>query len=282
MRIGVVYPQNETGGDPAAVAEIGRAVEAMGYDHLLAYDHVLGAKDEREPALWGRYTDRDPFHDPLMMFAYLAGLTKTIEFATGVLVLPQRQTALVARQAADLDLLSGQRLRLGVGAGWNYVEYDALGQDFRRRGQRLDEQLSVLRKLWSEPTVSFSGIFDYMDRVALNPPPRRTIPLWVGGFSPAAYRRGARLGDGFIFFGAVGECIEARARVLDLRAAAGRSAEQFGTELIVGARSADRVLRAIDRWRRAGGTHVSVRTLGLGFSRPAAHLDFLDEVRRRL
>src|SRR5271154_5397908 len=135
MDIGVAYPQIELHGDPIAVGQFGRAVEDLGFDHLLAYDHVLGAVHaDRTPKLLGPYTERDPFHDPFVMFAYLAGITERIGFATGILVLPQRQTALVARQAADVDLLSAGRLRLGVGIGWNDVEYQALGQDFTTRG----------------------------------------------------------------------------------------------------------------------------------------------------
>ena len=159
MQIGVVYPQIELGGDPDAVRRIGLATEELGYDYLLAYDHVVGATHDREPKLWGPYTDQDPFHDPFVMFAYLAGITERIEFVTGILILPQRQTVLAAQQAADLDLLSGERLRLGVGVGWNYVEYDTLGQDFDVRGPRLDEQIGFLRSLWSEPLVSFEGQF---------------------------------------------------------------------------------------------------------------------------
>src|SRR6185437_9886180 len=200
MEIGVVYPQIELGEDPNAVRRIGKAVEDLGFDYLLAYDHVLGAvHDDRTPPLPGPYTERDPFHDPLVMFGYLAGITERIGLATGVLILPQRQTALVARQAADVDLLSGGRLRLGVGIGWNHVEYDALGQDFRTRGAREEEQVQLLRKLWSEPLVSFDGRFDHIDRACINPRPRRPIPIWFGGFVEAAYRRAARLGDGFIF-----------------------------------------------------------------------------------
>jgi probable F420-dependent oxidoreductase len=150
MQIGVVYPQNELRGDPTAVRRIGRAVEDLGFDHLLAYDHVLGAVHaDRTPQLTGPYTEHDPFHDPFVMFAYLAGVTERIRFGTGILVLPQRQTALVARQAADVDLLSGGRLRLGVGVGWNYVEYEALGQDFRTRGARQEEQIELLRRLFT-------------------------------------------------------------------------------------------------------------------------------------
>src|SRR5580704_8305341 len=165
MQIGVVYPQIELGGDPGAVRLIGRATEELGFDHLLAYDHVLGAVHAgRTPALTGPYTERDPFHDPLVMFAYLSAITERIGFATGILILPQRQTVLVARQAADVDLFSGGRLRLGVGIGWNYVEYEALGHEFRTRGARQEEQIGLLRRLFTEPVVDFAGRFDRLDR----------------------------------------------------------------------------------------------------------------------
>ncbi len=202
MEIGVVYPQIELSGDPEAVRRIGMAVEELGFDHLLAYDHVLGAVHaHRTPPLTGPYTENDPFHDPLVMFAYLAALTHRIGLTTGVLILPQRQTALVARQAADVDLLSGGRLRLGVGIGWNHVEYEALGQDFHTRGARQEEQIELLRRLFTEPVVDFLGRFDRVDRAALLPKPARAMPLWLGGYSDAAFDRAARLADGFIFIG---------------------------------------------------------------------------------
>ena len=206
MKIGAVYPQIELRGDPDAVRRIGTGLESLGYDYLLTYDHVLGAVHEgREPKLTGPYNEKHPFHDPFVMFAHLAALTRRLELVTGILILPQRQTALVARQATDVDLLSGGRLRLGVGIGWNHVEYDALGQDFRTRGAREEEQVQLLRKLWSEPLVSFDGRFDRIDRACINPRPRRPIPIWFGGFVEAAYRRAARLGDGFIFSAGVAE-----------------------------------------------------------------------------
>src|SRR3954447_7080327 len=161
MKIGAVYPQTELRGDPTAVGRLGRAVEELGFDHILAYDHVLGAVHaDRERPLTGPYNEHDPFHDPFVMFGYLAGITERIQFATGILILPQRPTALVARQAADLDLFSHGRFRLGVGVGWNYVEYDALGQDFHTRGKRQEEQIELLRRYWTEPVVSFEGRFD--------------------------------------------------------------------------------------------------------------------------
>ena len=278
MQIGVVYPQTELRGDPTAVAQIGRAVEELGFDHLLAYDHVLGAVHADRPRqLTGPYTEHDPFHDPFVMFAYLAGITERIRFATGVLVLLQRQTALVARQAADVDLLSGGRLRLGVGIGWNHVEYEALGQDFGTRGAREEEQIELLRRLFTEPVVDFSGRFDRVDRASLVPKPARSIPIWLGGSSEAAFDRAARLADGFIFSGgAVDSTVETwrrlRQRVLDR----GRSIEEFGADYAVRLQDGVGELAAvIDAWREAGGTHVSLVTMGLGLTSADSHIDYL-------
>jgi probable F420-dependent oxidoreductase len=280
LRIGVVYPQTELRGDPAAVRKFGTGAEDLGFDHILAYEHVLGAvHDGRTPPLTGPYTERDPFHDPLVMFAYLAGLTERIGFATGVLVLPQRQTALVARQAADVDLLSGGRLRLGVGVGWNQVEYEALGQDFHTRGARQEEQIGLLRRLFTEPVVDFRGRFDRVDRAALVPKPARSIPIWLGGSSDAALERAARLADGFIFFGGGTRAIDAWTRLLDRVSGLGRPAEAFGGDYVALPGGSVRELTAeIDAWREAGGTHASVVTIGLGLDSADAHLDYLASV----
>ena len=285
MQIGVVYPQTELGGDPAAVRRIGTAVEELGYSHLLAYDHVLGAVHaDRTPPLTGPYTERDPFHDPLVMFAFLAGITTRIGFTTGVLILPQRQTALVARQAADVDLLSGGRLRLGVGIGWNPVEYDALGQDFHMRGSRQEEQIELLRQLFTEPVVDFSGRFDHVDRAALVPKPARSIPIWLGGSSDAAFERAARLADGFIFIGGdIDRSIDAWQRLRDRVGRAGRSVEDFGGEYVVRPRSGVDGLRAdVEAWRGAGGSYMSVNTMGMGLDFLDAHLDVLAKMAKGL
>jgi probable F420-dependent oxidoreductase len=284
MQIGVVYPQIELGGDPEAVRQIGTAVEALGFDHLLAYDHVLGAVHaDRTPPLTGPYTEHDPFHDPLVMFAHLAGLTQRIGFATGILILPQRQTALVARQAADVDLLSGGRLRLGVGVGWNPVEYDALGQDFRRRGARQEEQIELLRRLWTEPVVEFEGSFDRVERAALLPKPTRSIPIWLGGYGEAAWERAARLGDGFIFGGRATGIIASWHRIRDRLAELGRPVEEFGGDYLVLSRSGiDDLVAKVEGWREAGGTHTTVVTMGLGLDSTAAHLDYLGQVAEAL
>jgi probable F420-dependent oxidoreductase len=285
MQIGVVYPQIELRGDPSAVRRIGRAVEELGFDHLLAYDHVLGAVHaNRTPELTGPYTEHDPFHDPLVMFAYLAGITERIGFTTGILVLPQRQTALVARQAADVDLLSGGRLRLGVGVGWNYVEYEALGQDFHTRGARQEEQIKLLRRLFTEPVVDFSGRFDRVDRASLMPKPARSVPIWLGGHGEVAFERAARIADGFIFFGGTSdEVVDEWKRLQDRVEGLGRSVKDFGADWVVLSRDGvSDLMKEIDAWRHAGGTHVSVDTMDRGLDSAEGHVDYLASIAEAL
>jgi probable F420-dependent oxidoreductase len=285
MEIGVVYPQIELLGDPTAVRRFAVAAEDLGFDYLLSYEHVLGAVHaDRSPPLSGPYTEHDPFHDPFVMFAYLAGITHRIRFATGILVLPQRQTALVARQAADVDLFSGGRLRLGVGVGWNHVEYEALGQDFHTRGARQEEQIQLLRRLFAEPVVDFSGRFDRIDRAALLPKPAGSIPIWLGGSGEKAFDRAARLADGFILFsGGVDQATEVWAQLRERVARAGRSVDEFGGDYV--ARSGGdmgELTREIEAWRQAGGTHLSVVTMGLGLDSVDAHVDYIASLAGRL
>jgi probable F420-dependent oxidoreductase len=281
MQIGAVFPQTEVAGDPGAVRLMGKAVEDLGFDHLLAYDHVLGAVHAgRTPELTGPYDEHDPFHDPFVMFAYLAAITQRIGFATGILILPQRPTALVARQAADLDLLSGGRVRLGVGVGWNPVEYEALGQDFHTRGARQEEQVGLLRRLFTEPVVDFSGRFDRIDRASLMPKPARSIPIWLGGHGDVAFDRAARIADGFIFFGGTSDRVIQDWNGLRERVSShGRSAEDFGADWVVLSRGGLADLKAeVDAWRTAGGTHVSVDTMDRGLHSAEAHIDYLTSV----
>lgn len=289
MKIGAVYPQIELGGAPEALDAIGRAVETMGLDHLVLYDHVVGAVHAgREPPLSGPYTERDPFHDPFVAFGYLAGVTKRIEFVTGVLVLPQRQTVLVAKQATDVDLLSGGRLCLGVGIGWNYVEYDALGQNFKTRGDRLGEQIPFLRRLWSEEAFSWTGKYDSIDRGNIIPRPRRMIPIYVGGITEPAYRRAANLADGFIFAGhEINEVINDWHRLEGMIREAGRSPEEFGRHTFIMNTQYAGVDPAvavdwIRRWQDAGGTYASIVTMGRGYTTAEQHIDHLNEVKHRL
>ena len=291
MKIGIVYPQIELQGDPESVREIGLAVERLGFNHILFYDHVVGAvHEDREPPLWGPYTEKDPFHDPFVVFGYLAAITQRIELVSGVLILPQRQTVLVAQQATDVDLLSGERLRLGVGTGWNYVEYDALGQDFSKRGRRLDEQIEFLRALWSSALLTFDGDFDSIDRANLNPRPRRSIPIWIGGFSEPAFRRGAKLGDGFIFAGPpdavdgrVIGVLDAWQRVQSLLVENDRSKDDFGADYVMlNAQSVEQAVATLKRWEDAGGTHASVVTMGMGFETYEAHIEYMADIAARV
>jgi probable F420-dependent oxidoreductase len=280
IEIGAVYPQVELGGDPDAVRRIGAAVEDLGYDHLLAYDHVLGAEHgARDPELTGPYDEHDPFHDPFVLFAYLAGRHERLRFASGIIVLPQRQTALVARQAADLALLSGDRFRMGIGVGWNWVEYDALGQDFSTRGQRADEQIDLLRRLWTEEVVDFDGRFHRIERAALVPRPDQPVPVWIGGFGEAALRRCARAGDGFVFGGSPEFVHGMRRRLLELLDESGRSRDEVGLEAMLrSSRGPDDVGARVRDWADAGGTHATVVTMGLGLDSTEAHVDHLGQV----
>jgi len=279
VRIGAVYPQTELGGDPGAVKAFAQAAEELGYDHLLAYDHVLGAEHSgREPVLGGPYTEHDPFHEPLVMFGYLAGVTERIELVTGVIILPQRQTALVAKQAADVDLFSGGRLRLGVGVGWNWVEYDALevGDYWTRRGGRQATQIELLRKLWSGEIVEHVDADHRVERARLHPAPGRQIPVWMGGFSPPAYERAAGIADGFIFSGRqLDAAADAKAAIEARMEELGREdASEFGFEAIMPyANGSDRWVADLDRWRDAGGTHATVVTMGAELTTVDQHID---------
>lgn len=284
MRLGAVYPQNELGGDPDAVRRIGQAVEELGYDHLLAYDHVLGAVHEgRTPPLTGPYTEHDPFHDPFVLFSYLAGRTERIEFVTGILIAPQRQTALIAKQAADLAVLSGNRFRLGVGNGWNHVEYDALGEDFHTRGARLGEQVELIRRLWSQPVVDFDGRFDRVERAGILPVPEQPIPIWFGAASEPAFRRAVRLGDGLIFAGSIQRIRKSWARIQKMLDEEGRDPTTFGGEAGFEASSNPHAIIAeIEEWTALGGTHMCVKTLNAGFTSVDQHIDYFAAVAHAL
>ena len=285
MRIGVLYPQRELPPDPHALADFARSVEELGYDYLVMNDHVIGAVGEdRNPPLTGPYRETDPFHDPLIAFSHLAALTTKLEFCTGVMILPQRQTVLVARQAADLDLLSGGRFSLGVGTGWNPVEYQALGMDFGSRGDRLTEQIDLLRRLWSGVVVDYQGKHHRVDRAALVPPPAGEIPLLCGGMSAPAYRRAAKCADGFIFMGALHDITLPAWRGLrgllerEERDVDGFRAEYYATRADFGGLNTSDLLSELETWEANGGTHACVKTMGMGFTSVGAHLQHLENV----
>jgi len=283
MQIGAIYPQTELSGDPDAVRRLGTLFENLGYDHLLAFDHVLGAvHEDRNPPLAGPYDENDPFHDPFVLFSYLAARTERLKFVTGVLVLPQRPTALVARQAADLALLSGDRLTVGVGVGWNRVEYDVLGQDFRTRGARLEGQIELLRLLWTERVVTFDGAFESIDRAGSLPLPARPIPIWLGGFVDASFERGARLGEGFIYFGPIDEAVRQWERTRGLLVKHNRPIDGFGVERMTREPDVTNVVREVEQWAEQGGTHVAIGSLRLGLDSIAAHEDYFSAVAEAL
>jgi len=266
LRLGAVFPTCEIGNDPAAIRDFAQTAEALGYAHVIVYDHVLGAVHaDREPALTGPYTEHDPFHEPFVLFGYLAAATTRLELATGVLILPQRQTALVAKQAAEVAVLSGGRLRLGVGTGWNWVEYEALNESFATRGARLDEQVVLLRELWAAPTIDFEGRFHRVDRAGILPAPSAPIPIWFGGFSPPAIRRAARLGDGFVFGAASRPMQRLCGQLHEELARSGRDPAAFGVEAIVSwSDGPDAWRAAAETWKELGATHFSMRAMSTG------------------
>lgn len=279
MRIGVVFPQTEFPADPTAVRAYGQAVEALGYSHILAYDHVLGANPERPGGWHGPYTYRDPFFSPFLLFSYLAGATENLEFVSGVFILPQRETALFAKQAATLDVLCQGRLRLGIGTGWNSVEYEALNQDFHTRGKRQEEQVTLLRKLWSEPLVKFQGRWDTIPDAGINPlPVQRPIPIWFGGHVDAVLRRIAKMGDGWMpGYRTAAAAAPALAQLDEQLAQYGRSRTDIGLEPRLQWRegSLPELVQQREEWRAAGATHLSINTMGSGFSSVQEHIDAL-------
>jgi probable F420-dependent oxidoreductase len=199
MRVGIVFPQSEIGNDPIAIRDWAQAAEGLGYDHILIYDHVLGPGRATRPDLGDNYTSDNPIHEVFVLMGYLAGQTSRIGLATGVLILPQRQTVLVAKQAAAVDLLSGWRLRLGVGIGWNAVEYEGLNENFENRGARSEGQIAVLRALWSDTAITYKGRWHTIDDAGINPlPVQRPIPIWIGGMAEAALKRAGRSGDAWL------------------------------------------------------------------------------------
>jgi len=277
MRIGVVFPQNEIGPGPTAVRDFAQAAEDLGYSHLQVYDHVVGADTSGRPGWDGPYDLHSLFHEPFVLFGYLAALTARIELVTGILILPQRQTVLVAKQAAEVDILSTGRFRLGIGIGWNKVEYDALGAEFTNRGKRSVEQIELIRKLWCEDSVRFDGLWDRVDAAGINPlPVQRPIPIWIGGSSERAMRRAATVSDGWFPQMAVGEGARAGiARFRSYAADAGRDPGALGVEggIDLADGTPDDWAWALESWRDLGVSHVRIVTMNAGFETPQAHID---------
>jgi probable F420-dependent oxidoreductase len=278
VKVGVVFPQTEIGAEVAAVRAYAEGIEALGFSHLLAYDHVLGADPAVHQGWSGPYDIRTTFHEPMVLFGYLAAAT-SLELVTGIVILPQRQTALVAKQAAEVDLLTGGRFRLGIGLGWNAVEYEALGRNFSNRGTRVVEQVALLRRLWTEQSVTYESADEKVTGAGLSPLPiQRPIPIWFGARSPVALRRAGRLADGWFPQDAPGPDLD-KARAIVERGAveAGRDPSSLGMEGRVswGEGGSEQLVELSGRWREAGASHVSINTMGAGLGSVEDHLAVL-------
>jgi probable F420-dependent oxidoreductase len=284
MNIGVVMPQTEIGNDPAAIKAYAEAIEAMGFTHILAFDHVLGANPDRPGGWKGPYTYRHAFHEPFVLFGFLAAATRRVELVTGIIILPQRQTVLVAKQAAAVDVLSGGRLRLGVAVGWNPVEFEALGEDFKTRGRRIEEQIAVMRTLWTRELVTVSGQGHRISDAGINPlPVQRPIPVWMGGESEIVKKRMARIADGWMPHFRPGPQAQAVVdRLHEVIRAAGRDPAHFGIE---GRMTLSQIPQGdwgkeLETWRAMRGiTHLCVNTMGLGLKTPD-HVEVLRQFRQ--
>jgi probable F420-dependent oxidoreductase len=285
MHVGIVFPQTEIGADPATIRDFAQSAEDLGFHHILAYDHVIGANPASRPGWRAPYSHLDMFHEPFVLFGFLAGMTKAIEFTTGIIILPQRQTVLVAKQAAALDVLSGGRVRLGVGLGWNPVEYEALGESFHDRGRRSEEQIEVMRRLWTQELVTFNGRWHKITDAGINPlPVQRPLPLWFGGGDDRALKRLGRLGDGwFPLMGPDEKCRELIERLHRYAREAGRDPKTIGIEGRIAIGEADgrreTWLKQIEAWKALGATHVSLNTMKAGLATPKAHMEAIRRFR---
>jgi probable F420-dependent oxidoreductase len=294
MKLGAVFPTTEIGNDPSVIRDWAQAAEGLGYDQIVTFDHVLGAEHaNRKPRLGGPYTEDDAFHEPFTLFAFLAAVTERVDLVTGVLIAPQRQTALIAKQAAEVDVLSKGRMRLGIGTGWNYVEYDSLGLPFKGRGAMLDEQVEVLRKLWTEELVDYKGQFHKIERANILPRPERPIPIWFGAIAPIALDCAARLGDGLLLASAPSMVEPMVHRVRELLGKHGRDPATFPIETFVDfSHGPERWDAEIELWKKLDGTHLTLRAMDtaakyvgaehVGYRGPQAYIDALETFKRHV
>jgi probable F420-dependent oxidoreductase len=275
MQIGAVLPHNEIGTDPGAIKAYAQGLEDLGIVNVLLYDHVLGADPDRPGGWKGAYDKDVAFHEPFSIFPFVAAVTTTLEMVTAVLILPQRQTVLVAKQAAELAILSGNRFRLGIGTGWNVVEYVGLNETFSNRGKRQAEQVELMRRLWAEDTFTFDGEYHTIDAAGINPRPTESIPIWFGGSAPAVLERTARLGDGWIPLGTPNDASAERlAAIRTAREAAGLSMDGFAVQAQAqyAGGDPDRWRSHAARWEALGATHLAIATHNAGPTDVDGHL----------
>lgn len=286
IKIGVTFPQTEIGADVGGVREYVQTAEALGYKHLLIYDHVLGADTSAYPGWTGPYTSETMFHEVFVLFGYVAAAAPKLELVTAVVILPQRQTALVAKQAAEIDVLSGGKLRLGVGIGWNWVEYEALGLSFKNRARRFEEQIELLRRYWQEPAFTHKGQYETVTAAGINPLPiQRPIPIWIGGSAEPALKRAAEVADGFFpqrpSEGGWPATLE---RMRGWREAVGKSWDDYGIEARInaGTGTPDDWRATFEEWKSLGATHITINTMNGGLKGPAEHIARIREVKDAL
>jgi probable F420-dependent oxidoreductase len=279
VQIGVIFPQTEIGPDPAGVRAYAQAVQDMGFQHLEIFDHVLGADPAGHPGWEGPYNVDSQFHEPFVVFGFLAAVAPRLELVTSVIILGQRQTALVAKQAAEVDVLTGGKLRLGVGIGWNAVEYEALGSNFHNRGRRFEEQIQLMRRLWTEPSLTFEGQYHRVTAAGINPlPVQRPIPVWIGASAERAIKRAAEMADGYFpqrpLEGGWPATID---KVRGWLSAAGRDPAGFGIDARVqaGSGAPEAWRQQAEQWRGLGATHLSINTMNGGLRGPDAHVERL-------
>jgi probable F420-dependent oxidoreductase len=265
MQLGCSIPVGDIGTGPGVLRDYAQAAEGLGYAHLVAPDHVLGANPEADHEGRRVGTTATAYHDPFVLFGFLAGCTQKIGFAVGVLILAQRQAALVAKQAASLDVLCGGRFRLGIGVGWNEVEFTGLNENFHNRGKRSAEQVRVMQALWAEPHVKFAGEFHTIEDAGINPRPASgRVPIWYGGHAEATFRRAARYGDGFmpLAYPMGDQALAAFDKLRGLLRENGRDPASYGIEVWVspGAGTEAEWRKEIGFWKEAGVTHVTAHT----------------------
>ena len=285
MEIGAVFPHNEIGADPQAIKDYAQGVEELGVTHLLIYDHVLGADRDRPGGFEGPYDKDIAFHEPFTTFAFIAAVTQKLDMITTVMILPQRQTVLVAKQAAELAILSNNRFKLGIGVGWNAVEYVGLNENFHDRGKRQAEQVELMRLLWESEVLEYKGNYHEIDKASINPRPSLPVPIWFGGGAPKLIQRCAELGDGWIPL--MGPNDKAKAmldEIREKRAAKGLSWEDFGVQAQAQYAGGNPELWAkhATKWRDLGASHLAIATHNAGQTDVQGHLkriqEYLDSV----
>ena len=280
MQLGAVFPHNEIGTNPADIKAFAQGVEALGISHLLIYDHVLGADPDREGGFRGPYDKDVAFHEPLTTFAFIAGVTERLEMITTIMILPQRQTVLAAKQAAQVALLSNNRFKMGIGVGWNEVEYVGLNEEFRNRGKRQSEQVELMRRLWTEDSLDYHGEFHRIDKASINPRPSKPIPVWFGGAAPVVLKRCAELGDGWVpLMGANSAAAEAISFLKAARAAADKNWEgfQIQAQAQYAGGTPERWQSHSDKWEALGATKIAIATHNAGQTNVDGHLRRIEE-----